>query len=188
MFCKILIFLFFFIKSSYAHELRPAIANLDIYAKDNVINANLTIRLNLEAIIADIDIKHSNTEESEKSGEYQDLRKMHPTLLLREFNSKIKNFDNKIYLTSRNKTLDLTLVSIVVPKVGNTNIIRDTLVSFNIQKIDEENFHFSWNKNLGSIILRINSVNNEPLYTELIEGGKQSNLFSIYTFNSSILF
>jgi hypothetical protein len=181
MFFKIFIFLFFFIKSSYAHELRPAIANLNIHEKDNIISATLSIRLNLEAIIAGIDTRHSNTKESENSEEYQELREMSPALLLRKFKIKIKNFDNKINLISLNKSLDLFLVDIFIPEVGNTDIIRDTLVNFNIQKIDmeEENLQFSWNKNLGSIILRVNAVTNEPLYTELIEGGKQSKLFSI---------
>ena len=159
--------------------MRPAIANLDIYEKDNIIKANLSIQLNLEAIISGIDTRHSNTEESEKSNVYQDLRRMNPKLLLGEFRSKIKNFDNKINLISRNRNLDLILINIVIPEVGNTNIVRDTLVNFNIEKIDEKYLQFSWRKNLGSIILRVNSVTNEPLYTELIEGGKKSKLFSI---------
>ena len=179
MFFKIFIFILFFIKSSYAHELRPAIANLNIYEKDNIINANLSIQLNLEAIIAGIKTKHSNTEESEKSEEYQDLRKMSPEILLKQFNSKVKNFANKINLTSSNSNLDLTLVSVVIPKVGNTDIIRDTIVTFDIQNIKEERFKFYWDKNLGSIILRINSIHNKPLYTELIEDGKKSKFFSI---------
>jgi hydrogenase/urease accessory protein HupE len=179
MFFKIFIFILFFIKSSYAHELRPAIANLNIYEKDNITNANLSIQLNLEAIIAGIETKHSNTEETEKSGEYQDLREMNPVILLNQFNSKIKNFDNKINLTSNNSNLNLTLISVVIPKVGNTDIIRDTIVTFDIQNIKEEQFKFSWDKNLGSIILRINSIYNKPLYTELIENGKKSKWFSI---------
>ena len=73
MFFKIFIFLLFFIKSSYAHELRPAIANLTIYEKDNIINATLSIRLNLEAIIAEVNMDHSNTEESEESDQYENL-------------------------------------------------------------------------------------------------------------------
>ena len=179
MFFKMFIFILFFIKSSYAHELRPAIANLNIYEKDNIINANLSIQLNLEAIIAGIETKHSNTEDSEKSEEYKDLRRMDPTVLLHQFNSKIKNFNNKINLTSNNSDLDLTLISVVIPGVGNTNIIRDTIITFDIKNIRKERFKFSWDKNLGSIILRINSIHNKPLYTELIEGGKQSKWFSI---------
>ena len=181
MFFKIFIFLLFFINSSYAHELRPAIANLNVFEKDNLVNANLSIRLNLEAIIAGIDTKHSSTEESEKSNEYQKLRKMNPALLLKEFKSKIKNFDNKINLTSHNKNLDLILTSIIIPKIGNTSLIRDTLIIFDIPKIDGENLQFSWHRNFGSIILRINSITNKPLYTELIEDGKQSKLFSTNT-------
>ena len=179
MFFKIIIFILFFIKSSYAHELRPAIGNLNIYEKDNIISASLSIQLNLEAIIAGIDTKHSNTEESEKSEEYQDLREMSPTILLSKFNSKIKNFDSKINLISHNSNLDLTLINVVIPEVGNTGIIRDTIVNFNIKNVEEEEFQFSWDKNLGSIILRINSIHNKPLYTELIEGGKKSKWFSI---------
>jgi len=179
MFFKLFIFILFFIKSSYAHELRPAIANLDIYEEDNITNANLTILLNLEAVIAGIETKHSNTEDSEKSEEYKDLRRMDPTVLLHQFNSKIKNFNNKINLTSNNSDLDLTLISVVIPGVGNTNIIRDTIITFDIKNIRKERFKFSWDKNLGSIILRINSIHNKPLYTELIEGGKQSKWFSI---------
>ena len=179
MFFKIFIFILFFIKSSYAHELRPAIANLNIYEEDNITNANLSIQLNLEAIIAGIETKHSNTEDSEKSEEYKDLRRMNPVILLNQFNSKIKNFGNKINLTSNISNLNLTMISVVIPEVGNTNIIRDTIVTFDIQNIKEERFKFYWDKNLGSIILRINSIHNEPLYTELIEGGKQSKWFSI---------
>ena len=179
MFFKIIIFILFFIKSSYAHELRPAIGNLNIYEKDNIISASLSIQLNLEAIIAGIDTKHSNTEESEKSEEYQDLREMSPTILLSKFNSKIKNFDSKINLISHNSNLDLTLINVVIPEVGNTGIIRDTIVNFNIKNVEEEEFQFSWDKNLGSIILRINSIHNKPLYTELIEDGKKSKWFSI---------
>ncbi len=178
-FFKIFIFILFFIKSSYAHELRPAIANLNIYEEDNITNANLSIQLNLEAIIAGIETKHSNTEDSEKSEEYKDLRRMNPVILLNQFNSKIKNFGNKINLTSNISNLNLTLISVVIPEVGNTDIIRDTIVTFDIQNIKEERFKFYWDKNLGSIILRINSIHNKPLYTELIEGGKQSKWFSI---------
>jgi len=165
---------------SYAHELRPAIANLNFYEKDNIINANLSIQLNLEAIIAGIDTKHSNTEESEKSEEYQNLREMNPAILLSKFSSKVKNFDNKINLITLNSDLNLILISVIVPQVGNASTVRDTIINFDIQNIkEEEEIKFSWDKNLGSIILRVNSIYNKPLYTELIENGKKSKWFSV---------
>ena len=178
MFFKIFVFMLFFIKSSYAHELRPAIANLNIYEKDDIINGNLSIRLNLEAIIAEIGIEHSNTEKSKESKEYENLRNMSSFELLEKFNSKIKSFQKKIYLKSSNSDYSLTLISINTPEVGNTNIIRDTIMNFNVKNLKDDDLIFSWDKNLGSIILRVNSASNEALYSKLIQAGKKSDWFN----------
>ncbi|MDA7481748.1 HupE/UreJ family protein [Candidatus Pelagibacter ubique] len=178
MYFKIFIFLLLFIKSSYAHELRPAIANLNIYEKNNITNAALSIRLNLEAIIAEIDINHSNTKESKQSDQYESLRNMSAVELLEKFNSKIKKLENRIYLKSANHNYNLVMTNINIPEIGNINIARDTIIDFEIKDLKEENLKFFWDKNLGSIILRVNSINNEDLYSKLIETGDQSNWFS----------
>ena len=179
MFFKILIFLLLFIKSSYAHELRPAIANLNIYEKNNIINATLSIRFNLEAIIAGVDVNHSNTKESKESDQYESLRNMSAVDLHEKFNSKIINLQNKVYLTSASSSYSLALMNIDIPKVGNTDTIRDTIINFNIKDIKDEDLKFSWDKDLGSIILRVNSKNNEDLYSKLIETGEKSGWFSL---------
>ena len=176
---KLLVFLLFLIKSSYAHELRPAIANLNIYEKNNIINATLSIQLNIEAIIAEVNMDHSSTKESEESDQYENLRTMSEVELLKKFNSKITNLQNKIYLTSANSNYSLLLLSVDIPKVGNTGIIRDTIINFDIKNIKDENLKFSWDKNLGSIILRVNSKDSEDLYSKLIESGDKSDWFSI---------
>ena len=178
MFFKIFIFLLFFIQSSYAHELRPSIANLNIYEEDNITNATLSIRLNLEAIIAEVDMNHSNTKESKQSDQYESLRNMGAVELLEKFNSKIKNLQNKIYLISTNSNYNLVLLNIDIPGVGNTSVARNTIVDFDIQNIKDEDLKFSWDKNLGSIILRVNSTNNENLYSKTLETGKKSGWFN----------
>ncbi|MDA7832447.1 HupE/UreJ family protein [Candidatus Pelagibacter sp.] len=176
---KLFIFLLFFIKSSYAHELRPAIANLNIYEKDNIINATLSIQLNLEAIIAEINMNHSDTKESKESDQYENLRTMSAVELLKKFNSKIKTLQNKIYLTSSNTNYSLVLLNVDIPEVGNTDMIRDTIIKFDIKDIKDEDLKFSWEKNLGSIILRVNSKDNKDLYSKLVESGEESDWFSI---------
>jgi hydrogenase/urease accessory protein HupE len=178
MFFKIFIFLLLFIKSSYAHELRPAIANLNIYEKNNITNATLSIQLNLEAIIASVDINHTNTEDSKESDEYENLRNMSAVELIEKFNSKIKNLENRVYLKSANHNYNLVMTNIDIPEIGNINIARDTIIDFEIKDLKEENLKFFWDKNLGPIILRVNSINNEDLYSKLIEAGNQSNWFS----------
>ena len=57
----------------------------------------LSIRLNLEAIIADVGISHTNTEDSKESDEYENLRNMSAVELIKKFNSKIKNIENRVY-------------------------------------------------------------------------------------------
>jgi len=69
-------------------------------------------------------------------------------------------------------------LSIDIPEVGNTKIIRDTIINFDIKNIKDEDLKFSWDKNLGSIILRVNSENNEDLYSKLVESGDKSGWFS----------
>ena len=69
-------------------------------------------------------------------------------------------------------------MSIDIPEVGNTKIIRDTIINFDIKNIKDEDLKFSWDKNLGSIILRVNSENNEDLYSKLVESGDKSGWFS----------
>ena len=181
MLLKILVIFLFFINSSYSHELRPAIANLNVYEKDNVLNANLSIRLNLESIIAEIDFDHSNTEFSEKSNEYKKLRNMNSDELLKEHNFKIKELVNNIHLLSSNHDYNLSLKNINIPEVGNLDIIRDTIINFDIKNLKNEEHIFYWGENYGPIILRVNSVENEDLYSKLIESGKQSDSFSLLT-------
>ena len=51
-----------------------------------------------EAIIAELDMSHSNTKVSKESDQYESLRNMSAVELLEKFNSKIKNLQNKNYL------------------------------------------------------------------------------------------
>ena len=123
-------------------------------------------------------MNHSNTKDSKESDKYESLRKMSAVELLKKFNSKIIDLQNKIYLTSVSSNYNLTLLSIDIPEVGNTKIIRDTIINFDIKNIKDEDLKFSWDKNLGSIILRVNSENNEDLYSKLVESGDKSGWFS----------
>jgi aminopeptidase C len=148
MLLKILVIFLFFINSSYSHELRPAIANLNVYQKDNVFNANLSIRLNLESIIAEIDFDHSNTEFSEKSNEYKKLRSMDSDELLKKYNFKIKELVNNIHLLSANHDYNLSLKNINIPEVGNLDIIRDTIINFDIKNLKNEEHIFYWGKTM----------------------------------------
>ena len=158
--------------------MRPSIANLNIYEKNNILNANLSIQLNLESVLAEIDFNHSDTKESKNSDEYEKLRNMSSNELTSQYDFEIKKLLNKIYLISSEKNYDLTLTNINIPEVGNQNIIRNTTIEFDIKNLQNENLIFYWEKELGPIIFRVNSVDNEDLYSAFVETGKKSDWFN----------
>jgi len=166
--------------SSVAHELRPAIANLDLFKNNNILNANLSINLNLEAIIAGINPEHSNSDQSENSEEYQKLRSLDPDKLLLKFKDKFPNFENEINIKSETKNIQIITKKIDIPSIGNLNSIRDTKIFFTINNLNQnELFKFKWNDKFGSIILRVNSIDNEAIYTKFIDFGSEGEWFSL---------
>ena len=155
MFKKALIFILLIANSSVAHELRPAIANLDLFKNNNILNANLSINLNLEAIIAGINPEHSNSDQSENSEEYQKLRSLDPDKLLLKFKDKFPNFENEINIKSETKNIQIITKKIDIPSIGNLNSIRDTKIFFTINNLNQnELFKFKWNDKFGSIIFK----------------------------------
>lgn len=98
--------------------------------------------------------------------------------LTSQYDFEIKKLLNKIYLISSEKNYDLTLTNINIPEVGNQNIIRNTTIEFDIKNLQNENLRFYWEKELGPIIFRVNSVDNEDLYSAFVETGKKSEWFN----------
>ena len=98
--------------------------------------------------------------------------------LTSQYDFEIKKLLNKIYLISSEKNYDLTLTNINIPEVGNQNIIRNTTIEFDIKNLQNENLRFYWEKELGPIIFRVNSVDNEDLYSAFVETGKKSDWFN----------
>ena len=172
-------FLFFilFINYSYSHEIRPAIANLNFYENNNIISAKLSIRINLEALIADIDNKYSSTQDSENSELYESLRILNPDLLKKEFDNKKLNLEKKIFLESKNKSYQAKIDNIIIPDIGNVNLARDTEITLNFDNIIEKKLIFNWSQDLGSVILRVNSKDNKDIHTEFLENISRSKTF-----------
>ena len=98
--------------------------------------------------------------------------------LTSQYDFEIKKLLNKIYLISSEKNYDLILTNINIPEVGNQNIIRNTTIEFDIKNLQNENLRFYWEKELGPIIFRVNSVDNEDLYSAFVETGKKSDWFN----------
>src|SRR6056300_441816 len=181
-FLKAIIVYLSFISLVFAHELRPNIANLDITKNEKTTNAKLNLKINLEAIIVGIDPNHSNTKESDQSDLYDEYRKLSADALLEKFNEKFNNLDDKIYLTNSSNKYVGTIEQIIIPEIGDIEIIRDSTIELSFKNLQEDEYQFYWDENFGSVILRVNSNNQSELHTEIITKNNLSSSFNINGF------
>ena len=164
---------FFLIISQFAlgHELKPAVANLELTPQSTTTNFVLKIKLNLESIIAGIDPNHENTNQSSNSDQYEQLRKLSPEQLNKEFQSMKKIFLSNISFFDQGNTIKFENDDIIINPVGDLNLARETEVILTGSFIStNNNLKFNWSPSYGAIILRVNQ-NNKDLFTKYLKTG-----------------
>ena len=175
-----LLFIILFIPSIvFSHELKPSIANFQFIEKDNKLNFKLSIQLNLEAILANIDPSHSDTDESKNSDYYNNLRKLPAEQLLEVFKKSLINFKDNISLNQNELKIPFEVDDVQIDKVGDLNLSRETLIQISGSNIDKNNLQFGWIKDYGPIILRVSNPQKKIVYTEYLKINSVSKKFSI---------
>jgi len=164
----------FFSNISFAHEIKPSIA--DFTYDENYLNVE--VRLNAELILSNIDASNiSNTNSSPLTEIYDRYRLLNKkdleNAILESWNDISSNIDIKI----NNELKKIELIKIDTQDVKNFEISRDTIISFRVLlNRSSENFTFKWIKNYGPIILRENNdlKLEDELVTEYLQSGKES--------------
>ena len=175
-----LLFILLFIPSiAFSHELKPSIANFKFLEKNTKLNFKLSIQLNLEAILANIDPSHNDTDDSKNKDYYNFLRNLDPKKLEIIFNKTLNDFKDNIFITQNKKNINLKIDKIEISDVGDLNISRETIIYINGENISKDNLKLGWAKEYGPIILRVQNLENEIVYTEFIKNSPHSKLFSI---------
>ena len=175
-----LLFILFFIPSIvFSHELKPSIANFQFIEQNNKLNFKLSIQLNLEAILANIDPSHSDTDDSKNKDYYNFLRNLDPKKLEIIFNKTLNDFKDNIFITQNKKNINLKIDKIEISDVGDLNISRETIIYISGQNISKDNLKLGWANEYGPIILRVQNLENEIVYTEFVKNSPYSKLFSI---------
>lgn len=178
----IFFFIFFslFISLSLkSHEIKPSIADFSI----NESSLTFEIRLNAELILSGIDASDiQNTDNSNLSYKYDDLRKLPDNDLKENIMSNWDNISQNIYIKLDGDVQELNLLSIEIINQRNYEVTRDTIISFHIP-LDKKNtsFSFSMSKKFGSIILREQNLNKkvDQLYTNYLNSGDASDLINL---------
>ena len=178
----IFFFIFFslFISLSLkSHEIKPSIADFSI----NESSLTFEIRLNAELILSGIDASDiQNTDNSNLSYKYDDLRKLPDNDLKENIMSNWDNISQNIYIKLDGDVQKLNLLSIEIINQRNYEVTRDTIINFHIP-LDKKNtsFSFSMSKKFGSIILREQNLNKnvDQLYTNYLNSGDASDLINL---------
>ena len=174
------IFFFLFISLSLkSHEIKPSIADFSI----NESSLTFEIRLNAELILSGIDASDiQNTDNSNLSYKYDDLRKLPDNDLKDNIMSNWNNISQNIYIKLDGDVQELNLLSIEIINQRNYEVTRDTIINFHIP-LDKKNtsFSFSMSKKFGSIILREQNLykNVDQLYTNYLNSGDESDLINL---------
>ncbi|MBT6198214.1 MAG: HupE/UreJ family protein [Pelagibacteraceae bacterium] len=174
------IFFFLFISLSLkSHEIKPSIADFSI----NESSLTFEIRLNAELILSGIDASDiQNTDNSNLSYKYDDLRKLPDNDLKDNIMSNWNNISQNIYIKLDGDVQKLNLLSIEIINQRNYEVTRDTIINFHIP-LDKKNtsFSFSMSKKFGSIILREQNLykNVDQLYTNYLNSGDASDLINL---------
>ena len=174
------IFFFLFISLSLkSHEIKPSIADFSI----NESSLTFEIRLNAELILSGIDASDiQNTDNSNLSFKYDDLRKLPNNDLKENIMSNWDNISQNIYIKLDGDVQKLNLLSIEIINQRNYEVTRDTIINFHIP-LDKKNtsFSFSMSKKFGSIILREQNLNKnvDQLYTNYLNSGDASDLINL---------
>ena len=134
----------FFCNTSFAHEIKPSIADFT-YDQSYL---NFEVRLNAELILSNIDASNiSNTNSSPLTEIYDRYRLLNKKDLENSILESWKDISSNIDIKINNKLKEIDLIKIDTQDVKNFEISRDTLISFRVLLNEEsENFTFKWIK------------------------------------------
>lgn len=146
---------------SHAHELRPTVADIIITPE----HINVSMRVNLEALMAEIGPVHSDSDDAPQAATYDRLRQLPPATLEAEFDRYQTRFFSQITLTNdTGSRLYLALASIEIPPVDDIRLPRDSIVVLQAaHSSDIETISWYWASHYGAIILRIDSPTESAL-------------------------
>lgn len=132
-----------------AHEIRPAIA--DLFLENG--EFRLEIRLNLEAIIAEIGSDAKNTQDSPNAARYDELRAMGPEALEQAFDKDAFAQNMTVLLDDAPATS--RVVSVDIPEAGDLTLRRDSYIVVSGMLGQSAELRLGWDAAYGEIIIRL---------------------------------
>ncbi len=161
----------------HAHEIRPALVDLQL-DRNNVYS--LTLRLNLEAVMAEIGPQHSDTSESPNANRYNQLRGLPAEELQSVFEDYKETFLRGLFLKSDQGPLTPAIISVSIPPLGDTELARDTSITLSGTLPANANYlRWGMQHSFGANALRVSTADKQDIYTVYLQPGKSSDSIPI---------
>ena len=153
-----------------AHEMSPAIVDAQLLPDNRI---EFTVKLNLEAQLADIAPIHSDTEESPNAVLYNKFRALSSAQLTIQTQLWPDALPSLIKLLAQ-PPIKLEFVAVTIPEVGNLLESRDSQVRLITTEPVTQNWSFSWDPSLGAVAFRFSTADTQDISTAYLEGGANS--------------
>ena len=161
-----------------AHELRPAVANISIVTgtATTTTSAIVSIRLNLEKLIAEIGPEHEDSETSPNQRHYNSLRAMSPPQLLEQYQRFLPTLIDGLKIQNGdNNPIAISNIEVQIPEVGQASIARDSTLTFALDITSTDQIMtWQWDRQFGEIILRADDDSGDVSFSAMVAGGQRS--------------
>ncbi|NNE52000.1 MAG: HupE/UreJ family protein [Sulfitobacter sp.] len=154
-----------------AHELQPTIGDLRVAGE----TAELVLRINLEAFLAEIDLDAvTDTNDAENAEGYDDLRALSGSEIAARAPLLLERWNSLPMLTVDGAPVPLDSVSVRVPEGVDIELARVSEWQLRADGIDAaaRTLVFTWPDGAGAMVLRQQGV--EEPFTGYLDGGQSS--------------
>ncbi len=166
-FLSTLVFVILIPLNVLAHEVMPAIADME------VVEGRLTFKVetNIEGIVAGVNLAEvSDTNEAPEAENYDRLRALEPEVLKAEFEAHWPEIAEKISIRAGGAEPVVSLDAVEVTEIGDVSIPRSSFITFSADlPSNATSVEFSWAEDLGAIVIRQMGVE-EPYDAYLAPG------------------
>lgn len=154
-----------------AHEIRPAIADVEIGAGE----LHLTIRLALESLVAGIDLEGlADTNDAPQAADYDKLRALPPSALEAEFRRDWPRLQLGFDIRAGGGPILPEIGFVEVGEVGDPGLARDTVIGLTVPlPPGDAPVTVAWRAAYGPLVLRQMGAG-EGAYTGYLTGGQTS--------------
>ena len=121
-----MMFLITFIGAAASHEIRPAIADVEL-SEDRI---SVELRLTAETLLAGIDLEGlEDTNEAPEADQYDVLRAEPPIVIAGKIRNSWSSLRNGFFVKVGDDEIFLDLTNVVVDAIGDVELPRDTIIS-----------------------------------------------------------